>query len=210
MGYRLAPGDPYPAAVQDSVDAAGYLVDHGVQEYGAPLRFILGVSAGACLGALVTFSIMRSRPSHRLSGLVLPYGFYDLAIGLPSACSFTKPLLINTVSLEQFSRAYLPGISPADRRQPDISPLYEDLGALATDQSTAPLPPALFLCGTEDPLLDDTLLMGTKWAIAGSEAVTKIYPGAAHGFTMFPGLPVAEEANALSLRFVQEKLGASL
>lgn len=181
-----------------------------MQEYGAPLRFITGESAGACLGALTTFHTMRSRPSHRLSGLIFPFGEYDLALGLPAAFSFTRPLLVNTAALERFNDAYLPDMNRDDRRRPSVSPLHEDLGALAADGSTGPLPPALFLCGTEDPLLDDTLLMGAKWAIADGEAITKIYPGAPHGFTVFPGLPVGEEANAVSLQFVQEKLETSV
>lgn len=48
------------------------------------------------------------------------------------------------------------------------------------------LPPALFTCGTSDPLLDDSVMMSTKWAMSGAESVLKIYPGAPHGFSFFP------------------------
>jgi acetyl esterase/lipase len=79
---------------------------------------------------------------------------------------------------------------------------------LASSPANKSLPPALFLCGTDDPLLDDTLLMSMKWMIAGGEAVVKIYPGAPHGFTVFPGIKVAEEAAAVTVQFLQEKLEA--
>lgn len=206
VGYRLAPEHPYPAAVHDAIDAAEYMVDHAREIYGAPLSFLGGESAGACLAILSSLQLIRSRPSYTLSGLVLPYGLFDLALGLPTVAAYTKPLLINLEILQQFNRAYLPGMSTAERKNPGISPLYEDLPALAANASTGSLPPALFLCGTEDPLLDDTLLMGSKWSIAGGEAVVKIYPGATHGFTVFPGLPVADEAKAVVQEFMQEKL----
>lgn len=207
-GYRLAPENPYPAASNDAIDAAEYMVDHAEEVFGAPLRFIGGESAGACLAVLSGLQLMRSRPSHRLAGLVLPYGFFDLALGLPAMAASTRPLMINLAIVERFNSAYVPGMSTADLRHPSVSPLYEDLPALVAS-STRSLPPALFLCGTEDPLLDDTILLSSKWSIAGGETIVKIYPGATHGFTVFPGLPVADEANAVALEFMQEKLGGS-
>lgn len=51
---------------------------------------------------------------------------------------------------------------------------------------TKQLPPALFTCGTLDVLLDDSVLMATKWAMSGAESILKLYPGAPHGFTFFP------------------------
>jgi acetyl esterase len=54
-----------------------------------------------------------------------------------------------------------------------VSPLYADLTGL---------PPALFSCGTLDPLLDDTLFIAARWQAAGSAARLAIYPGAPHEF----------------------------
>jgi acetyl esterase/lipase len=103
--------------------------------------------------------------------------------------------------LELFNAAYVHerGMSTAERKNPCVSPLYENLQALIAASSTGSLPPALFLRATEDPLLDNTMLMSSKWSIAGGEAIVKIYPGATHGFTAFSGLPVADEANAVTL-----------
>lgn len=205
MGYRLAPENPYPAALHDAIDAAEYLVDHAQEEYGSPLCFVGGESAGCCLAVLLTLELMRSRPSHAMTGLVLSYGLYDLSLGLPAVAASTKSLMINQAMLERFNSAYVPGMSTTERKHPCVSPLYEDLQALVA-ASARSLPPALFLCGTHDPLLDDTILMGSKWSIAAGEAIVKIYPGAMHGFTAFPGLPVAEEAKAVMVGFMQSKL----
>ncbi len=209
VGYRLAPEEPYPAGIHDCFDAAEYLVDLGKAEYGADLLFLGGESAGGCLTALTAFHLMRSRPTHKLAGLILPFGEFDLTLNLPQVSSYTRPLVVNLAALEHFNDAYVPGMSIAERRSASISPLYEDMQALALSSPNQSLPPALFLCGTEDALLDDTLLMSIKWMIVGGEAVVKIYPGAPHGFTVFPGVKVTEEAAAVTVEFVQEKLGAA-
>lgn len=206
MGYRHAPEDPYPAAVHDCIDAAEYLIDHP-EEYG-PLRFMGGESAGAYLVVLATFHLLTSRPSHALDGLALQYGLYDQSLGLPSLTITTRPIMIDRAAMERFCGAFLPGKTPSERRDPSISPIYADLAGLAA-KSPKGLPPALFVVGTDDPLLDDTILMGTKWSIAGAESIVKIYPGAAHGFTAVPGLPVAEEANAVSVQFVKDRVTGS-
>ena len=70
----------------------------------------------------------------------------------------------------RYTDAYCPGTTQEQRRNPKISPLN-------TNMSKLKLPPALFTCGTLDPLLDDTLFMSTKWMTSGAEAILKIYPG---------------------------------
>ncbi|KAL2845051.1 Alpha/Beta hydrolase protein [Aspergillus pseudoustus] len=208
VGYRLAPENPYPAAINDCIDAAEYLVDNP-SKYGV-LRFIGGESAGGNLSVLTAIHLLRSRPSHALSGLVLRYGQFDLGLGLPTIATppSEKALMIDRHAMERFNSAYAPGLSFEERRTPSLSPLYEDLPALAAASPNG-LPPALFICGTKDPLLDDTLLMSIKWSVAGAESITKIYPGAAHGFTVIPGLPAAEEAKKISVQFMREKLDVS-
>jgi acetyl esterase/lipase len=210
VGYRLAPEDPYPAAVHDCFDAAEYLVDHAEQEYGARLLVIGGDSAGGTLSATTAFQLMRSRPTHQLVALVFLYGYFDLTLNLPAASSFTKPLVLSVHDLQFMNENYTPGMSLSDRRNPLISPVYEDMRGLASLVPGKSLPPAIFLCGTEDALLDDSLVMSTKWMIAGGEAVLKIYPGAPHGFVVVPGFALADEAKAHMVQFVREKLRAAV
>ncbi|EFQ99793.1 acetyl esterase [Nannizzia gypsea CBS 118893] len=205
VGYRLAPEDPYPAGINDCVDAAEYLIDHP-EEYQAKLALVGGESSGGCLAALTAFQLMRSRPQHQLAGLIFPYGWFDISLGLPKVTSFTRPLVINLEAMQLFANAYAP--NKEERRHPQLSPLYEDMQALALQSPSLSLPPALFLCGTNDPLLDDTLLMNMKWMIAGGESVLKIYPGAPHGFNAFPG-KMGEDGKAVILQFMQEKLDAA-
>ncbi|KAI3338055.1 acetyl esterase [Ustulina deusta] len=212
VGYRLAPEHPWPAGREDCIDVAEHLVDGGGGSSSSSnaLLFLAGESGGANLAVLTAFALMRSRPGHALKGLVLPYGNYSVALGLPSMASYERPVVLNREIMGRFAEVYTPGWTTEARQSPLVSPLFEDLRALASSSSpsAAPggrLPPALFLCGTDDPLLDDTLLMGVKWLASGSEAVVKIFPGAPHVFNV-PDLDVGKESFAYEAEFLLGKI----
>jgi len=97
--------------------------------------------------------------------------------------------------MQQFYNAFLPTI--IDRRIPDVSPLYAELGNLCA---------ALFTVGTKDALLDDTMFMHARWVAAGNEAELAIYPGGAHGFTLFPNA-LSQVATARMDSFLNRILG---
>jgi len=202
VGYRLAPENVYPAAAHDCFDVATHLVDNGESLFGAPLRILVGESAGGCLAAQTAFHLIRQRPSHPMAGMVLPYGWFDLTLNLPSMVDFKRQLIISTKSMREFAEAYTPGMSIEERRRPEVSPLYEDLHGLAKAAAGGKLPRALFLVGTEDPLLDDTVLMSAKWLATGSEAVVQVYPGAPHVFNIVPGYGPADDAAVVVKKFV--------
>ena len=94
--------------------------------------------------------------------------------------------------MEEFENVFVPGMSLEEKKNPAVSPYYEDLTPFR-----GKLPSALFTCGTEDPLLDDSTAMATKWMVSGGEAIIKIYPGACHGFIGFPPQMLKEAENAL-------------
>lgn len=110
---------------------------------------------------------------------MLNFGCYDLSCFLPSARNFSRPLILDLDLMEHYIEVLLPNTSEAQRRDPAISPYWADLKGLK-------LPPAIFVCGTEDPLLDDSVLMCAKWQMNGAEGILKVYPGAPHGFIQFP------------------------
>lgn len=94
--------------------------------------------------------------------------------------------------MDHFASAFLPRQTLEERKDPSISPFYENI-----ENYRGRLPSALFTCGTEDPLLDDSVTMGTKWLMAGGQAIVKIYPGAPHGFIAFPPQMIKESGEAL-------------
>lgn len=173
VGYRLAPEEPYPAALHDAQDAATYIADHGPELFGAPLLITAGESAGSCLAVQAVFHLIRERPNHRLAGVTLPYGWFDLSAGLPTQVLTSRPVLINTESMIEFRDAYLGEGASEKGRTPEVSPLYEDIPGLAAKAVGGELPPALLICGTADPLLDDTLLMGSSGRRAGVRRLSR-------------------------------------
>lgn len=171
--YRLAPEHPYPAAPDDCEAAALWFLER----FDGRLA-IGGESAGAHLSVV---TLLRLRDRHgisprRFAAANLVFGAYDLS-GTPSRRRWDRDLILSAPLMDWFTDGFLEHLPLEERRQPDISPLYADL----TD-----LPPALFTCGTLDPLLDDSLFMHARWAAAGNESRLSLYREGIHAFTAFP------------------------
>ena len=193
--YRLAPEHPYPAGPDDCEAAAAWLVQNGGKEFGTDVPTIGGESAG---GHLAAVTILRMRDRHGYTGFRganIVHGAFDLSM-TPSQRQFGNTrLFLRTIDMQQYYNAFLPMV--ADRRTPDISPLYAELKNLC---------PALFSVGTRDALLDDTLFMHARWVAAGNPAELAIYPGGAHGFTYFPS-ELATSATIKMDAFLNRVLG---
>ncbi|KAH7087861.1 Alpha/Beta hydrolase protein [Paraphoma chrysanthemicola] len=202
IGYRLAPENPWPACAHDCYDAAEYLIAHGA-DFGGPLLFTGGESAGGHLACLVGLHLLDTNPDFAFKGLLLHFGCFDMSNFLPMVAHHELKLVIDHDVMSSYIAALLPNTTEAQRRDPSISPFYADLRGKK-------LPPALFTCGSEDPLLDDTVLMGAKWAMWGNEAVVKVYVGAPHGFIQFPPgtIRAVQEGLDDTCAFVREKMGA--
>lgn len=202
--YGLAPENPWPGPADDceaaAVALAQGLADELFETKGLGTRMIVGgESAGAHLSAV---TMLRCRNRHAIAFLAanLVYGIYDMAL-TPSAKNWgDRNLIISGPIMAWFGDQLLPTAEWAtkDKRTPDLSPLYADL---------AGLPPALFTCGTMDPIIDDTLFMATKWAASGNEADLSIWPGGIHAFNALPDLPIAGKANARMLNWMDAILG---
>ncbi|CAM1510708.1 Fc.00g010430.m01.CDS01 [Cosmosporella sp. VM-42] len=200
VGYRLAPEHPFPAGPEDCFDVAEHLVKNAKEEYGGPLRFITGESAGAHLSVLTAFHLLHTQRDFSLpGGLLLHFGVYDLSI-LPSAYTLSDAPILPLKTLERFIATFAPFHSIQDLKSPSISPLYENLEELRER-----LPTAMFTCGSEDPLQDDTVLMSARWGIAGGKVVTKFYAGAVHGF-IFMGSNEAKLCLKDTLTWIRDRM----
>ncbi len=177
IDYRLAPEHPFPAGPDDCEAAACWLLENAASTFGTDRLLIGGGSAGAYMAAL---TLLRLRDRHdaalRFSGANLVFGCYDLGM-TPSQRAGSDAIGIPTPVLELCYEHFAPGLDAEQRRAPAISPLFADLEGL---------PPALFVCGTLDPLLDDTLFMAARWEAAGNPVELAIYPESIHGFVAFP------------------------
>ncbi|QIW98727.1 hypothetical protein AMS68_004245 [Peltaster fructicola] len=200
VGYRLAPEHPYPQPNEDCYDVADWLVDNAEKQFGGPMLFMSGDSAGAHLSVVTAYHVLESRPDFAFKGLVLNFGAYNLAEFLPQARNFHLELILDVDIMEKYANAYLPNTTAAQRRDKFISPFYADMSKMK-------LPPALFTCGTLDCLMDDSIMMSTKWMMSGAEAILKLYPGAPHGFVFFEIGQTEETERALQdiVTFIKDK-----
>jgi acetyl esterase/lipase len=180
VDYRLAPENPYPAAPDDGLAVAGWLVDHAASEFGTGRLMIDGESAGASVGASV---LLRMRDElgavAPVVGACLTYGLYDW--GRSPSQRGIRPSTIDDLldpdGIRYSAACYLPGRTDHERRDPAISPAFADLRGL---------PPAFLSVGTADHLLDDTLVLATRWAAAGNDVELFVAPDLPHAFTAFP------------------------
>ena len=199
VDYRLAPEHPFPAGPDDCEAAALWLVEQARPKYGTERIVVGGDSAGAHLAAL---TLLRLRDRHGISdpfvGANLVYGAFDLTMTPSQARWGDRNLVLSTPIMAWFYDCFLPGMPMAERRSPEVSPLYADLTGL---------PPALFTVGALDPLLDDSLFMAARWEAAGNEAELLVYPDAVHGFNGFP-LGISAQANAGQWRFIEKAVSS--
>jgi acetyl esterase len=202
VDYRLAPENPYPAGPDDCEAAALWLLEgDGQAEIGASgPRAIGGDSAG---GQLTAATLLRLRDRHGITGAfgaaVLQYGCFDLSMTPSQRLWGDRNLVLSGPIMVWFADQFLPGLDRERRRDPDISPLFADL---------SDMPPAIFTCGTQDPLLDDTLFMEARWRQAGHATELRLWPEAPHGFVSFP-MTVANAALAAEHEFLRRTLGVS-
>lgn len=181
VGYRLAPEYPYPAGHDDCEAVALWAIQNGASEFGTDRIAIGGDSAGAYYAA-VTLLRLRDRHGYTgASGAELRYGLYDARL-TPSVRAKPDDYLGSTSLRWMTTNVF----ADACLDDPDVSPLLASL---------YDMPPALFVCGTEDTLIDDTLFMWARWRAAGNDALLGIYPGGVHAFDHVP-YPLGSRARA--------------
>lgn len=200
IDYRLVPEVPLADVMDDCETAARWVLDEGLQAFGVEEVTIGGESAGAHLAAVTLLRLRGTPQFDAVRGALLVYGCYDMS-GTPSMHAAPRDtLLLHAPSMDKLMDIVTGGMSTEKRRDPALSPLYADL---------AGLPPALFIVGTADPLIDDSKLMYEKWDAANGNAELDIVPEAPHGFNRFDS-STARKTNAYTRAWLAARLRAGL
>jgi len=191
--YRLAPENPFPAAVDDVVAVYKELL----KTYNPRAIGIFGTSAGAILtaevavrlkqlnlplpAALGLFSVLAdySRPSDSRQLFALD--------GLPGAL---QPLDPNRPADDQYAAS-------TDRKDPVLSPLFANLKGL---------PPTLLVTSTRDLLLSDTAMFHLALLRAGNDSQLLVFEALPHAFWYHFQLPETKDALEMMAKFFDEKL----
>lgn len=179
VDYRVAPENPYPAALEDAAEAYRWLLEE--KKYKPEHIVVAGDSAGGGLALSLGLYLMEH-------GLPLPGGFItmsawtDLTNSGESHVSNYQldPLFGNSTDNMLYHSEYIGGADPED---PYISPIFGDFSGFS---------PVLMQVGSYEVLLSDTLTVADKLKKAGVKRKVSVYEGMFHVFQM--GLDLLPES----------------
>jgi len=181
VDYRLAPENPFPAAVEDAVAATRYILSNpGPLKVDASRVAVGGDSAGGNLAAVAALELRK----HGLAYQLLIYPATDQRCEFDSHSRNGEGYLLTKQGIEFFRAGYLP--QRKDWTDWRASPL------LAADHRG--VAPAYVLTAGFDPLLDEGRAYADKLSSAGVEVECREYADMIHGFILFGG--VLDTANA--------------
>lgn len=198
IDYRLAPENPYPAAIEDALKAYRRILAMG---FSADNLIVGGESAGGNLAAALLLKVREEK-------LPQPAGLYLLSPWLDmtsTAESYQKvgarDPMITREGIDMVAKAYLGG--QADNAF--TSPVRADPSGL---------PPMLIQVGSEEVLLSDSITFANNAAMAGIEVKLHVAPEMPHAFPLFhvllrAGLAAIDEAGDWMRQRLGEKLRAA-
>ena len=170
IDYRLAPENPFPAAVNDAVDVIRYVVNH-VEEFAAAGTKVIamGDSAGA---SLVAVACALTREDVSLAGQVLIYPTLGPEVVTDSSHRFATGYILEIDHLRYDYQQYLGEWT--DHTDPRVTPLF------APDLSGAP--PAIVVVAECDPLRDEAIAYAGLLEHFGVPVEILEAEGMLHGF----------------------------
>ncbi len=187
--YRLAPENPYPAAVDDALEAYRYLLKKGY----APRQILLcGESAG---GGLIYALCLRLRQE----SMPLPCGLIGISpwVDLTGSGQSYETNRDNDPSLTQELLEFYAKCYTADPTDPLCSPLFGDLTGF---------PPSLLFAGGDEILLDDARALQKKLVSCGCKSTLRVAPERWHAYVLYCLNENMEDDMAAIDRFLSQNL----
>ncbi len=191
--YRLAPENPFPAALEDALSAYRWLLAQGV----APADIIVaGDSAGGGLSLAMALAL-------RGTGEPLPAAIVCISpwadLKLTGASHRTKAKADPILYAKELRHWALSYTDEANLSNPLVSPVYADFHGF---------PPMLVQVGSEEILLDDAVTVAEKARAAGVDVTLRLWPGMWHVWhATGTWLPESRAALEEIGQFVRGRLG---
>ena len=190
IDYRLAPENPFPAAVEDCLAAYRWLLGQGIAP--GSIAFV-GDSAG---GGLVVSTMIAARDA----GLPMPAAAVAISPWVDLDCPGDSGKAAEDPALDREGLVHNAGLylQGAAASTPLASPVNADLHGLA---------PLLIQVGSAEILLDDSVRLAGRAGAAGTAVRLEIWPAMVHVWHMF-GFMLSEgrEATAGAAAFIGEWL----
>lgn len=175
--YRLAPENPYPAAVEDAVRVWNYLMYQG---YGARDIAVAGDSAGGNL-ALVLLHRLKAEGRQLPRKLVLMSPWTDMTA---SGESYTQRAELDpTITMEYIQAVRKAYAGDMDLTDPMLSPLYGDFSGF---------PPTLIQVGSNELLYSDSERLRDRMRSCGALCQMEEWEELWHVFQLMPIKKAAE------------------
>lgn len=190
VDYRLAPEHPFPAAADDAVNAARFVLSHAAEFGMDPERIaIAGESAGGNLSAVVALETRNDPRRPRLQVLIYPA--LDMTCATDSYRTFASRYYLTREMVDWYLKHYVGG---GDVRDPRVSPRF------STEVSDTP---ALIYTAGFDMLRDEARDYADRLKAAGTRVAYHEFPDLIHGFvcsSVFPAAMAAIETIAADVR----------
>ena len=194
LDYRLAPENPFPAAIEDAVSAYKWLMEQG---YSAKRIAMAGDSAG---GNLAVASVLKFRElGLQLPGAIVGFSpWVDMEVNGKTMSSNAKTdVLVQAEMVSLLVGAFLRDASPKD---PLANPLYADLKGM---------PPMYLTAGSWETLQDNAERLAERAKQAGVSVDLEISEGMQHVYVFMAGkAPEADKSINDVGKWLKQKLGA--
>jgi acetyl esterase len=196
LDYALAPEYPYPAGLDDCVDAARWLGSHASTLGIDSARLLIGGdSAGANLSAATLLRLRNEPETPAFRAALLIYGRF-VEGETPSLTAWgDRDLVLSRRLMDWFHSHYVSGgAMPGD---PHIAPALGDVSQF---------PPTILIVGTLDPLRSDSEMFAVALGNAGVPVELHVVPDGIHAFVQMPMLTMARTAIAQLGAFARRAL----
>ena len=190
--YRMAPEDPYPAALDDAVKGYKYLLDKGIE---ARNIVIAGDSAGGGLTAATMLKLRELGLPQPGAGVMLsPWADLE-GVGESNTKYDVRSSLINNPALVYHGQLYANG---ADIRDPYVSPIYANYAGIA---------PMYIVASRHELIYNDSTRLVDKADQDGVEVTFDTYPQVMHVWQTFDMLlPEARQSIKEIGNYIKTKL----
>ena len=192
VNHRLAPEDPWPAALNDCLDAYAWLIEQG---YSPESIAWVGISSGG--GIVLSMANAAKKRNIPMPGAIYAMSAWaDLTVSGDSY-AINNPLGQGPGKDSKIKALAHMYVGDADPYDPTISPMYGELDGL---------PPTLIDAGSRELFLSDSIRWARRATKAGVDVTLNVWDGMWHGFHIIPNIPEAQEVTQDGANFLKARL----